>query len=448
MSNIPGLHFENIFLVLVSYVLILLINRKTDSKSAFLLVAILTFHHIVAYLYAFYLSRPANEGDPLDFLYLASDCTRFGYCGYVGEHLYANYLAKMLAIGHSIYFVFLLNILLFVISLYYFVGISEFFSMKANRRMTIFIYGMWPSVVYFTTLNYREPFELYLLIIAVYFGLTGSKYDSFIRMLASMFLLLAMGLFHIKGLIFLSPVLFIILVSYKLPLSLLSLSKKVILLMTMSLVVYYSQIAFLEYRQEIHYKKAQAQVLKNKLSDNESRAGEMKERVLSDSDLLFEANKNIYLKEKNYSKKDPDYIDQFMRKVTFYRASLTWVRQPQTAFFTTISDHSIPAFIATYFLAYMEYLIAPFILQVKSIPGVLAYAESLLRVLLFVSSLILLKRFPQARILFIIYLAITAMWAIGVVSYGAAIRHHVQTNWILVLLGVPLISEFLSRKFR
>jgi len=40
------------------------------------------------------------------------------------------------------------------------------------------------------------------------------------------------------------------------------------------------------------------------------------------------------------------------------------------------------------------------------------------------------------------------MWAIGVISYGASIRHHIQTNWILVLLGVPIISEYISRKFR
>jgi hypothetical protein len=59
-----------------------------------------------------------------------------------------------------------------------------------------------------------------------------------------------------------------------------------------------------------------------------------------------------------------------------------------------------------------------------------------------------LKRNRQTRILFVIYLAITAMWAIGVISFGASIRHHVQTNWILVLLGVPIISEYISSKFR
>ena len=203
MNDIPGLNLENIFLIFVSYVLILIVNRKTNSKSAVLLVAILTFHHVVAYLYAFYLNKPQNEVDPDKFLQLAHECSTEGYCGFLGLHLYTNYLSKMLDLGGSLYFVFLLNVLFFVISIYFFLGIAELFGLKGNRKAYLILYGMWPSVVYFTTLHYREPFELYLLIAGIYFGLTGSKSDSFLRMLASMVLLLVMGVFHIKGLIYL-----------------------------------------------------------------------------------------------------------------------------------------------------------------------------------------------------------------------------------------------------
>jgi hypothetical protein len=241
MSNIPGLHLENIFLVFVSYFLILLINRKTRSESAVLLIAILTFHHVFAYLFAFYLSPPPNEVDLFGFVHLATDCTDSGYCGYFGPHLYGNYLAKVFALGQSIYFVFLLNVLFFVISLYYFIRISELFKLKGNRNIYIFLYSMWPSVVYYTTLNYREPFELYLLIAGVYFGLTGSQSNNFVRMLISMILLFIMGIFHMKGLTLLSPVLFSILVSYKFSFTFFSVSKKIILLIIMSVAVYFSQ---------------------------------------------------------------------------------------------------------------------------------------------------------------------------------------------------------------
>ena len=446
MSNIPGLHLENIVLVCLSYFLVLLINRRTSSESALLLLAILTFHHTVAYLYGFYLNTPQNETDPVDFVYLASDCTNFGYCGYLGEHLYANYLAKVLAVGHSVYFAFLLNVLFFVISLYYFIQIMEFFGLKGNRKIYIALYGLWPSVVYFTTLNYREPFELYLLIAGVYFGLTGSKSDSFVRMLASMLLLLLMGMFHVKGLIFLAPVLFIIIVSHRLPLTVLSLGRKIILLVIMSAAVFTSHHMNKDYLEELSQSKYEAQLGKQ-LSASEARQSErVKKRGLSGKALIFEQNKEKYLSEKAYPESDPGYIDIFMRKVAYYRASLTWVTKPQTAFLIVISDKSIPAFIATYFLAYLEYLFSPFILQVNTLNGLLAYAESVLRLLLFSSALLLIKRKPQVRVLFIIYLAITAMWSLGVISYGAAIRHHVQTNWILVLLGIPMISEFIRER--
>ena len=456
MNNIPGLHLENIVLVCLSYFLILLINKRTQSESAMLLVALVTFHHVVAYLYGFYLNTPLNETDPVDFVYLASDCTNFGYCGYFGEHLYANYLAKMLAVGHTIYFVFLLNVLFFVISLYYFIRISEFFGLKGNRKISILLYSIWPSVVYFTTLNYREPFELYLLIAGVYFGLTGSKSDSFLRMLASMLLLLLMGMFHIKGLLILSPILFIIVVSHTLPLTVLSLGKKITLLVIMSIAVYSSNGMHNDYLNDLWQSKSEAEwqskkeaELDKKISGNsKSQNVYVKERVLSGNALIFEQNKEKYLSEKAYTESDPGYIDTFMRKVVYYRASLTWVTRPQTAFLSTISDKSIPAFIATYFLVYLEYLFSPFIFQVNSFLSLLAYAESVLRIILFAATLVMLKRNPQTRILFIIYLAITAMWAIGVISYGASIRHHIQTNWILVLLGVPIISEYISRKFR
>jgi len=444
MNIIPGFTLINCAVILVSYFLILLVNKETRSKSAILLVAILSFHHLVAYLYAFHLSLPENEVDPASFVMLAAECTSLGYCGYLGEHLYANYLSKVLALSHSLYFVFLINTLLFVVSLYFFIGISKFFFLATNIKIYIFLYSMWPSVVYFTTMHYRETFELYLLIAGVYFGLTGSKSDSFWRMLVSMLLLLFMGIFHIKGLIFLSPVLFLIVICYRLPFTVLSLAKKGILLIIMSVVVYSSQGMYKDYLNEIRQSKQEARA-ETALSDNTaSHSEKAKDKVLSGSRLIFEKNKDLYLSEHVYPDMDPGYIDIFMRKVTYYRASLTWVVAPETAFLSTISDRSIPAFIWTYSLSYIEYLFSPFIFQVNTFNEFIAYAESVLRFILFVSALVFLKHFPQARVLFLIYLAITSMWALGVISFGAGIRHHVQTNWILVLLGVPAISQYIT----
>jgi hypothetical protein len=334
--------------------------------------------------------------------------------------------------------------LFFVISIYFFLGIAEQFSLKGNRKTYLFIYGMWPSVVYFTTLHYREPFELYLLIAGIYFGLTGSKSDSFFRLLASMVLLLVMGVFHIKGLIYLSPILFLILVSYRFPLTVPSVGKKVVLLIIMCVGVYFAQSMY---------------VSKLKTATNSNMETPVETSVTEQIQIERTAAKNEktqgLLKENKWTAHDKNtitqtaeinFIDKFMKKVTYYRKAITRDGVPSTAFISNISDKSIPVFIATYFVVYLEYLFSPFIFQVKSFPALLAYAESVLRLILFAATLVMLKRHPQTRILFIIYLAITAMWAIGVISFGASIRHHVQTNWILILLGVPIISEYV-RKF-
>ena len=165
-------------------------------------------------------------------------------------------------------------------------------------------------------------------------------------------------------------------------------------------------------------------------------------------EILKENKRSVFQKSTRHQVAEVSFIDKFMKKVTYYRKAITRDGIPGTAFISNISDKSIPVFIATYFLVYLEYLFSPFIFQVNSFHSLLAYAESVLRLILFTSTLVMLKRNPQTRILFIIYLAITAMWAIGVISFGAGIRHHIQTNWILVLLGVPIISEYISSKFR
>jgi len=36
----------------------------------------------------------------------------------------------------------------------------------------------------------------------------------------------------------------------------------------------------------------------------------------------------------------------------------------------------------------------------------------------------------------------------GTVNYGTSIRHHVLTNWIVIILGGPVLIDFVVRQFR
>ncbi len=460
----PGLSIVNLLLILTSYFLVYFINKRTRFDSLILLLILLSTHHLVAFLFGFYLERPQNEVDPVSFVYLAGECINFSYCGYFGPHLYANYLARVFMIEHSIYTVFLVNIIFFVASLYFFIHIGDILFQKndINRKIMTVLFGLWPSVIYFSTLNYRETFEIFFLVAATFYGLSGSKDDNFIKMGVSMTLFFIMGLLHMKGLTFLSPILFLIVLSYRPAFKLASITKKLFLIIIMSMAVYSSQGLYSEFLNDVAQSKLQLLQRLQLLQQEQEQEQEQKtvkpakmasqskppeEKVLSESSMLYEKNKDNYLGKKNYPDEEPDVIDKIIRKIAYYRASLTWVRPPSSAFLTNVSDTSLLMFLATYLLVYIEYLFSPFIFQVNSFLGLLAYAESLLRLILFLSALIFVKRHPQARVLFILYLAITGMWALGVVSYGASIRHHVQTNWILILLGIPVISGYVHRKF-
>ena len=437
MTDIPGLTLVNVFVIAASFILMLLVNKETRSNSALLLVAMLIFHHLIAYLYAFHISLPENEADPATFLRQAEACIEFNSCGYLGIHLYVNYLAKMLEFGGSLYFVFLMNILYFVVSIYFFIGIAEILGLHGNRKAYLVLYSMWPSVIYFTTLHYREPFELYLLIAGVYFGLAGSKEDSFIKLLGSMVLLFIMGLFHIKGLLFLSPILFLIVSSYRMPLKHAAVAKRLSIVIVMYAGSY---ISYSIYSPDLKPENNAVQDTRVEQIDlNDGIKIEDENVALNPVESVGNAENSP--KPEKIELDEANYIDKLINKIMDYRFALLEQREVRTAFISTLSDKNYIIFIISFSVVYLEYLFSPFFFQVSTFNEFIAYSESVLRLILFASSLVMLKRYSQPVVLFLVYLAITSMWAIGVVSFGASLRHHIQTNWILVLLGVPVISE-------
>ena len=46
-------------------------------------------------------------------------------------------------------------------------------------------------------------------------------------------------------------------------------------------------------------------------------------------------------------------------------------------------------------------------------------------------------------LMILLYFTITFLWAIGTVNYGTSIRHHVMSWWILTVVGVPSLMQYL-----
>ena len=427
MDSIQGFSLLNLVLVISSYLLAYFVNKMTNSRSLLTISVILTVHHVVAYIYAYHLQFPANEVDPAMFLAKAEECIKFDYCGYLGFHLYVHYLARVYELGGSLYFVFLVNILFFVVSIYFFIGIADLLGIQGGRRTSLIIYGMWPSVIFFTTMHYREAFELYFLMAGVYFGIAGSQTNNYLKLFTGMLFLFVMGVVHIKGLLYLSLLLFAVLCVYKLPLAVKPVLARVLMLLIMCAGVYTAQNLYVEdLTKEIHQEVKVSSPLQS------TGVGETIEKSVS--------------KVSKDKRSETDLIDAFMKKVSGYRNRLLEQKAVRTAYISKINSENIVSFTGSYLLIYMEYLVSPFIFQVSTMNDLIAYAESLLRVVLIISSIVYLWRSPQVWPLFLMYLMITAMWAIGVVSYGAGIRHHAMTNWILALLGVPVMTEYIRTK--
>lgn len=101
-------------------------------------------------------------------------------------------------------------------------------------------------------------------------------------------------------------------------------------------------------------------------------------------------------------------------------------------------------------LVYVHYLFAPFPWQVRAAVDLYGAAEALARLLLAVGAVVHVARAgPERRapLLFCLVLfgAMTFVWALGTVNYGTAIRHHLVSNWLLLLLGVPPVVEAARR---
>jgi hypothetical protein len=118
-----------------------------------------------------------------------------------------------------------------------------------------------------------------------------------------------------------------------------------------------------------------------------------------------------------------------------------------------LNTSSVITLIRSTSLMFVYYLFAPFPWQVTNWLDLYGVAESLLRLLLITFSIISWYRTDgiQRRIwglLLVIYFSMSFLWAMGTVNYGTSIRHHILTNWIIIILGGPGLIDFVVRQFR
>jgi hypothetical protein len=98
---------------------------------------------------------------------------------------------------------------------------------------------------------------------------------------------------------------------------------------------------------------------------------------------------------------------------------------------------------------YLHYLFAPLPWQVHSLLDAYAGMESMFRMILIYFSI---KHWHnsagsqkrQIVLMLILYISITFLFAVGTANYGTALRHHMLSWWLIVIIGIPPLMEKLS----
>ena len=101
-----------------------------------------------------------------------------------------------------------------------------------------------------------------------------------------------------------------------------------------------------------------------------------------------------------------------------------------------------------FFYSYVFYLGWPLTGDYSQLSTWVIMAEAIFRLLGLVSIVLLAKTNKQWYWLIFAYLSLTFLWNIGTSNHGQALRHHVMTEWILVLALFSYVQQNLSRNWR
>ena len=125
----------------------------------------------------------------------------------------------------------------------------------------------------------------------------------------------------------------------------------------------------------------------------------------------------------------------------------------------TRASYSVPLDLSSFsgafyssFSIYLHYLFAPFPWHIRNWLDIYVFFESILRLLLVCYSV---KSWLNAignqkrliGLMLILYFSMTFMWGMGTTNYGTAIRHHMISGWILVILGLPLLIDSIKHRY-
>jgi len=142
-------------------------------------------------------------------------------------------------------------------------------------------------------------------------------------------------------------------------------------------------------------------------------------------------------------------IERGLEGVEHFRQAAATI-QGRTTYGVMLDTSSVLGIVKTLPMIFVQYMFAPFPWQVGNVSDFYALLESTLRNVLWFFALSSWRRASgEVRsyygFLLIIFLGLELMWALGTISWGTSIRHHVTGYSVIVLLGTPGLILFVRK---
>jgi len=426
-------------------------RMSLDIKIKGTLLLILLIHQLIA---LYYFSAYTGFIDGIDFtsFNLTAKTIAEDNLFFFGTDaaLFSNLLALFYKINSSQLFGQEISVVFFIISCFVFMRIIRYYKLNQYLIPMLFLYALLPASLLWTSVVLREPYEIAFLMLAfeclLYFK--SKKITVLTRLLylsCATLLIFYICLLH-KGLFLSLPIFFI--VSLILPLkadideqiSLGSIKPKAMVqYVFIILLPFFLLLGIVGYQSNSNTDMQ----LKSDIAHTN------KKIIYSDKHLttkMFEGLKTptigVYKTLVKYRYGKGDAMTSLLEANTNYDKG-TFV--PNNIFqFAYMSVHEyahyafLPAVLVTGKWSFMNLIlsliyIARFIFFCSSVNfSVIQYK----------------RKVSSPIILLTLYLVVSFIFSLGTVTYGTAMRHNIMTDWILILLGYPLLYNFFNSLFK
>lgn len=403
-------------LILLSFYIVIRFRKKwKDDNLTIALFFILAIHHIMALTNTYLFIIHGADADAVRFHRLGVEWAMDGkWSIMVGAEFYQQFLGIFYRIfGPSHLLGEELSIIAFLFACFVLIKLIDLISLKKYRVGLLLMFGLLPTNLVLGSVTMRESYQILFFMLSVYWGLRFHLEPTKRAMIFCAFSAIIMGFFHnalILYMLFLLPVL------------------------------------FLWFPQQVS-------------SSPDSRWRFSRKRFIVIGAILILIIGiliiGVLLEIQGLGTLASVFSGKGLKYAADYRTGLMFEVAPNARanYGILLDTSSVESLIKTTSLIYIYYLFAPFPWQIVNWLDVYALTESLLRFILIIFSLIYWYKADGVKrrtwgLFLIIYFSMTFLWAMGTVNYGTSIRHHLLTNWIIVITGGSRLIEFLSQQYR